>query len=472
MLCILYPFTRAFTEDPDEHDEIAFERKAKESKGGGQTAGLAWVVAADMGFGHKRAVYPLREIAEGEIISVGENDAASPMERTLWRRLLYIYESFSRAWSIPIVGRYIFRVLDTFLRIPTVYPLRNLSKTTFQVDLLESFIEKGLCQGMLERIKEKRLPLVTSFYAPAIAADRNGSEKIYCIICDADLNRVWVAREPSESRIEYFAPSGRAAQRLKAYGVPDDRIFLTGLPLPTELVGGTEMTALKTNLGQRLLYLDPRKRFWPRYGVNVEHFLGGENCAPGEARTLTITYSVGGAGALKEIGGKIARSLREHLLSGEIRLNLAAGTKESVKKYFQGVKSEISDSCDNVQVIAGDTFEEYIAAFNESLKTTDILWTKPSELSFYSALGMPIVMTPALGSQETFNRNWLLDIHAGIRQENPDYTHQWLIDLLNKGRLAEAAWSGFLKARKLGTYRIIEILETGSMKRELSPIER
>jgi hypothetical protein len=452
--------------------ETHVREKAKKGKAPGKPPGLAWVVAADMGFGHKRAVSPLREIAEGDIISVGENDAASAMERTLWRRLLYIYESFSRAWSIPVVGRYIFRILDTFLRIPTVYPLRNLSKTTFQVDLLESFIEKGLCQGMLERIKEKRLPLVTSFYAPAIAADRNGSEKIYCIICDADLNRVWVAREPSESRIEYFAPCGRAAQRLKAYGVPDDRIFLTGFPLPPELVGGTEMTTLKSDLGQRLLYLDPRKRFWPRYGVNVERFLGAKNCRLKDTRTLTITYSVGGAGALKEIGGKIARSLKGHLLAGEIRLNLAAGIKEPVRKYFQVVKSEISSSCDNIQVISGETFEEYIAAFNAALRTTDILWTKPSELSFYSALGMPIVMTPALGSQETFNRNWLIDIHAGIRQENPDYTHQWLLDLLNKGRLAEAAWSGFLKARKLGTYRIIEVLQTGSMKKELSPIER
>jgi len=448
------------------------KERSRKGKTPAKPAGLAWIVAADMGFGHKRAVSPLRQIAEGGIISVGENDAASATEKLLWRRLLYIYESFSRAWSIPVIGRYIFRILDSFLRIPTVYPLRNLSQSTFQVDLLDSFIDKGLCQGMLERIKEKRLPLVTSFYAPAIAADRTGSEKIYCIICDADLNRVWVAREPSESRIEYFAPCGRVVQRLKAYGVPDDRIFLTGFPLPVELVGGTEMSTLKADLGQRLLYLDPNRRFWPRYGVHVEHFLGAENCAPRETRKLTITYSVGGAGALKEIGGRIARSLRELLLAGDVRLNLVAGTKEQVRRYFEQVKREISDSCEDIRVISGTTFEEYIAAFNAALRTTDLLWTKPSELSFYAALGMPIIMTPALGSQETFNRNWLLDIHAGIRQENPDYTHQWLLDLLNKGRLAEAAWSGFLKARKLGTYRIIELLETGTMKREQSPIER
>ena len=44
--------------------------------------------------------------------------------------------------------------------------------------------------------------------------------------------------------------------------------------------------------------------------------------------------------------------------------------------------------------------------------------------------------------------------------------------MINKGRLADAAWSGFLKVRKLGTYKIIEILETGKMVRESSPVLR
>jgi hypothetical protein len=425
-----------------------------------------------MGYGHKRAAHPLREIAEGGIISVGENDAASPLERKLWHRLLRMYEAFSRAWSIPVVGRYIFGILDAFLRIPTLYPLRNLSHTTFQVELLESFIRKGLCEGMLERIKEKNLPLVTSFYAPAIAADKRGTEKVYCIICDADLNRVWVAREPWESRIEYFAPCGRVVQRLKAYGVPDDRIYLTGFPLPLEFIGGPDMPTLKADLGQRLSYLDPRKTFWHRHGVNVEHLLGAGNCAFQADRELTITYSVGGAGAMKEIGEKIARSLKDRIHAGEVRLNLAAGTKELVRRYYEQVKAEIAGPPDGIRVIGAGTLEDYFSQFNAALRTTDILWTKPSELSFYAGLGLPIITTAPLGSQETFNARWLRDIHAGIRQENPEYTHQWLFDLLKKGRLAEAAWSGFLKARKLGTYKIIEVLRTGTMKREHSPIMR
>ena len=86
--------------------------------------------------------------------------------------------------------------------------------------------------------------------------------------------------------------------------------------------------------------------------------------------------------------------------------------------------------------------------FNFALHNTDILWTKPSELSFYCALGIPIIMTPAIGPQEKCNHRWLREIGAGIKQQNPEYTNQWLLDLLNKGRLAEAAWNGFLKGRK------------------------
>jgi len=435
-----------------------------------KSAAKAWVVSADMGYGHHRAVYPLKGIAEGEVITVGVNDATSAKERRLWRHMLGIYEFFSRARSIPVIGKPVFGILDQLLHIPSFYPLRDLSKSTFQVDLLESYINKGLCSGMLEKIRTKRLPLVTSFYASAIAADRHGTEKVFCIICDADLNRVWVARNPWESRIEYCAPCATAAQRLKEYGVPEERIFLTGFPLPVDLLGGRDLSVLKADLGRRLRSLDPDDRFWPRHGINVEHFLGANNCKQPNERKLTIMYSVGGAGAQREIGRRIALSLRTRIRKQEVKLILSAGVKESVREFFEGVKREIGARGDSLQVVFGETPDAYFDAFNNALHDTDILWTKPSELSFYCGLGIPIVMAPAIGSQEKFNQRWLWEIDAAVRELNPDYTDQWLFDLLQKGDLAEAAWSGFLKTRKLGTFNIMEIVQTGRMSRESSPI--
>jgi len=432
----------------------------------------AWVVSADMGYGHQRAVYPFKDIAENGIITVGAADLSAPAERKLWRRMLGTYELFSRARSIPVIGKPIFGILDSFLHIPSFYPIRDLSQVTLQVSILLSAINKGLCSGMFEKIRKKHLPLLTSFYAPAIAADMNGYDKIYCIICDADLNRVWVSKNPYDSRIEYFAPCAKAAQRLRAYGVPEERIFLTGFPISDELLGGKDLAILKSDLGQRLFYLDPKNRFHHMHGRNVEYFLGKENCEFRQERKLTITYGVGGAGAQKEIGGKIAQSLRKKLAAGELKLNLVAGIRSEVKKYFDEVVARLPDAKQNIEIIYDPVIHNYFDKFNNIIRNTDILWTKPSELSFYSGLGLPIIMTPALGSQEIFNRQWLTEINAGIRQENPDYTDQWLFDFLKSGRLAESAWSGFLKARKLGTYKILEVLKTGKMENEESPVFR
>ncbi len=436
------------------------------------STGKAWIVSADMGYGHQRAVYPLKEIAEEGIITVGSSEAISKSEKKLWKRLLNAYEFFSRAKGIPIVGPPLFSMLDALMHIPSFYPMRNLSNTTFQVNLLESTIEKGLCKGMLEKISTKVLPLVTSFYASAIAADKNGFTKIYCIICDADINRVWVAKQPWESRIEYFAPCGMAAQRLKAYGVPEERIHLTGFPLPIELLGDKNLSVLKKDLAQRLFYLDPKEKFWARHGRNVEYFLGKKNCVFRNERKLTITYAVGGAGAQKEIGGKIVHSLKEKLIAGEVRLNLVAGIRQEVSEYFESVKSEVDAAGGCINIIYSKSLQEYFDQFNRALRDTDILWTKPSELSFYSALGIPIIMSPIIGSQEKFNRKWLREIQAALKQVNPEYTDQWLYDLLNRGTLAESAWDGFLKVRKLGTFKIAEMIENGEMVKESHPVLR
>jgi hypothetical protein len=440
------------------------------------SAGTVWLVTADMGYGHRRAAYPLRSLANQHVIILGNDDNASPLERKLWGQLLAIYGILSRARTIPIIGSFLLGILERMLSIPTFYPIRNLSHSTLSVEVLGAFIRRGLCSGVLREIQTQALPVVTSFYASAIAADLTGSiEPLYCIICDADLSRVWVAKDPSESRIHYFAPCGKAAQRLQAYGVPREQVFLTGFPLPEELLGGPDLPVLKRNLLRRLGRLDPNNRFFPLHGKSVEHYLGMENPSrrgdPGKA--ITITYAVGGAGAQREIGAQIASSLHQHLRQRKVKLNLVAGIHEEIGHYFRKVRDSLHCTEEEIAVVSAHSFDEYYDQFTSLLHETDILWTKPSELSFYCALGLPIIIAPAIGPQEEFNRKWLRDIQAGIKQENPEFAHQWLFDLLEDGRLAEAAWSGFLKARKLGLYKIREIIGGGTLPQsESSPLLR
>ena len=428
----------------------------------------AWVATADMGLGHQRAAYPLRTIAENGLITLGRAGSTSNGEHKLWERLRKSYEFLSRTKSWPIIGNAVFGMLDRVQNIPPFYPMRDLSNPSFQVQWLKGLINKGMCASLIDQMRKKPLPLVTTFYAPAIAADMAGFSRVYCVICDAEVNRAWVAENPRASKIVYLAPCGRAVRRLNEYGIPNDRIWLTGFPIPLELLGDETLSVLRHDLGQRLRYLDPNERFWPMR--LPEHFLGAANCRFTGKRVLTITFGVGGAGAQTDIAYKVALSLRDRIAKGEIAYNILAGVRPEVVQFLESVKKDLA--LPQIQIVYGKSLEEYFQGFTRCMRTTDILWTKPSELSFYCGLGIPIIFAPHIGAQEHFNKEWLLEIQAGFPQQDPQYTDQWLLDLVKAGRLADAAWNGFLKARKYGTYKIHEILRTGTMTQEKPVLRR
>ncbi len=435
----------------------------------------AWIVAADMGLGHQRAAYPLKNLGGDQIITAGSSDYASKKETNLWNRMRYIYEGISGINHIPIIGGFLFGLMDRFQEINPYYPFRDLSTPTLQVKYLKSLIKKGLGETLVKLLAPTNLPIVTTFFAVAIAAEAKGYPKVYLLVTDTDINRVWVPEKPSQCRINYLAPCGHAIRRLKQYGIADEQIFLTGFPLPKANLGDPDLKILKLDLGQRLNYLDPKGRFSAIHRVEVEHYLRPENCIKRSNRTLTLTFAVGGAGAQKEIGVKILKSLREKIKTRQIRLNLVAGLRDDVREYFRNFLIEYSLEEElgiGVNILHSSDREKYFHRFNMVLRTTDILWTKPSELSFYSALGIPIIIAPPLGSHEHWNKKWLLEHRAGFIQDDPEHCSEWLFDLLNDGLLAQAAWDGFLNGRKCGTFKIEELLTTGTITRDLSPLKR
>jgi hypothetical protein len=439
--------------------------------------GRFWLISADMGYGHLRAIYPLKNLAyDGEILNANKMPHASVKERRLWNSMLNAYEFVSRAVKLPLIGRFFSGFLDSVLYIPKYYPFSDRSYSTYQVRYLRRRIKNGLTNGVLDQIESPGMPLITSFYAIAIAAEISGHKNIFSIICDTDINRVWVAEKASTSNIVYFASGSVSEQRLISYGVPEEKIQLTGFPLPLELLGNRSLNILKTDLIGRLKTLDPNGIFYNLYKHSINAFLPYEDSIrsvpDSDERCVTITYSVGGAGAQKEIGEKIALSLSKKINDGQVKLNLVAGIRTDVRDYFYNVKKRYAPDNENICIIWANDNNRYFEIFNNCLHTTDILWTKPSELSFYCALGIPIIITPPIGPQEKSNRHWLREIGAGFKQQNPEYTDQWLFDLLKKGRLAEAAWLGFLKARKYGTFNIIDYLEKGSFVKSNDPLKR
>jgi hypothetical protein len=164
------------------------------------------------------------------------------------------------------------------------------------------------------------------------------------------------------------------------------------------------------------------------------------------------------------------------MASGEAIINLSVGMKKEVYYEFLEFKQSLNlpqHTQTNFSLIYSDKYPEYFDMFNEALRITDVLWTKPSELVFYCALGIPILMAPSVGTHEELNKRWLQDTHSGIKPAGSiDHASEWLFDLRKSGILAEAAWDGFLKARKLGTYKIEQLVNKGFFNSGNSPLER
>ncbi|MCX6760520.1 MAG: hypothetical protein NTZ84_00200 [Candidatus Nealsonbacteria bacterium] len=419
----------------------------------------AWVVAVNMGYGHQRTAFPLRSLApDGKIINANDYQGIPNKDKIAWEGTRKVYEFISNLKKFFLVGEFVFFIFNQFQKIFSFYPKRDLSRTNFQLREIFSLIKNGWGKHLIEKLKKNPLPFVSTFLTQAFMAEFfNYPADIFCVICDADIARPWAPINPKKSRIKYFVPTERAMERLKLYGVKQENIFLTGYPLPLENIGTENMDILKQDLSYRLLNLDRSGKYSYQYQSLIQKYLGKMPKSPDHP--LTVMFSVGGAGAQKEIGVKILKNMTDKIKKGEIKIILVAGVKEKIKEYFEKNINKLGlEKNSNIEIVYAPKIEDYFLEFNKKLRKTDILWTKPSELSFYSALGIPIIVAPPVGSQEDFNQRWLLKSGFGIMQENPDYVSQWFFDWLESGYFAEAAMEGFIEGKKLGTFNIEKII--------------
>jgi hypothetical protein len=417
----------------------------------------AWIVTVDMGYGHQRAAYPFKDIAYERIITANSDKIILPKEKKQWLRFQNIYESVSRMKSIPLIGTLFWNIYSKFQDISPLYPFRDLSKATIGTIYLDRLIKRNFIEGVVNYVKKKELPYVTTFFATAASADYHGIKDVYCIVTDSDINRLWAPNDSKNTKIIYFTPTERAKKRLIAYGVPEKNIFYTGFPLPEENTG-KNLDILKADLAQRLINLDPKKTFLTKYGEIIKKEL---NLKSKSKRPLTLTFAVGGAGAQKEIAHKILTVLKNKIKEHSLVVNLVAGTRLEVCTYFKKIvqELELEDEIDKyVHILCALDKKSYFEQFNQLLRQTDILWTKPSELSFYTALGMPIIISSPIGAHESLNLNWLSMIRSGIPEETQEFSVEWFYDYLNNGIFAEAAWKGFTEAPKYGTYNIKNLI--------------
>lgn len=425
---------------------------------------FAHVIDVDMGYGHARAAFALKDLGGGEIISANNYKGIPAKDKELWQTSRQVYETISRLKPIPIIGDLAFSIMDEFQEIPPFYPRRDLSKPSFQLKQIYRLIAKGQGRDLIDRLRQNPLPIVTTFFTVAFMADYFGYPgEIYCVTTDADIARHWVPLDPKTSKIRYFASNGRCQERLKLYGVPEQQIILTGFPLPKDLIGGYPEKLLQKDLMARLCNLDPKGIFISRYQKVLESRVGKTMamCTSKPTHPLTLTFSVGGAGAQKKLGVEVMRSLKPLLMRNRVRLCLMGGLQGPVVEYFAQSAKEMGLGRQIGKSLLIPTFESrqaYFQGFNDFLHQTDVLMTKPSELSFYTSLGLPIIAAPPIGSQEKFNQVWLQYVGGGVPMADPRYINEWLFDWINSGGVARMAWNGYVEAPTHGTYRIEDIV--------------
>jgi hypothetical protein len=410
----------------------------------------AVVAAIDMGYGHLRPAAALADYLGTEVLEMDKPPLGGEKDQRFWKSTRELYEPLTRFSQLPGVGAPMRAVLNTITAIPEPWPVRDLSGGTQGTRWMERAARDGVGAALADHLRAAKAPLMATFYGAAILAELHGAEKLHCLITDSDVNRVWAPPDAARSAIRYFAPTDRALRRMRTYGVPKDNIRATGYPLPHQLVGGRERTALKKNLIARL----SRLRVSGRLREAAEAELGP---LPAATQPPLVVFAVGGAGAQVPLARKLVKGMRRQIEEGVLRLSLVAGRRSEVVAALREALYQNSLEA-QVDILEDPDVFGYIRRLNALLADADALWSKPSEMTFFAALGLPFISAPPVGVHEAWNLRWATDRGAGLPQHDPQAAGDWLQEWLEDGVLASAAWAGYQRLPQLGLYEIAEEL--------------
>jgi len=387
------------------------------------------VAAIDMGYGHLRPAAALAEHLGVPVLEIDRPPLGDGRDLAFWQRTRLFYEPLTRFSQLPGIGPAMRAVLNTITAIPSPWPVRDLSDPTPGTRWMERAARAGVGEALARHLRETGAPLLTTFYAAAILPELHGARRLHCLITDSDVNRVWAPPDAKFSEIIYFAPTDRTRRRMETYGVPSSRIRVTGYPLPDPLVGP----------GQEKI----KKNFFSR----MER-LAGKGEAP------LIVFAIGGAGAQVPLARQLIGGMRRQILDGRLRLALVAGRRAEVASALrEALEAEGLAGHAGVELLSQPDVFSYLRAFNELLARADALWSKPSELTFFAALGLPFICAPPVGVHEEWNLRWAADRGAALKQHDPATAGEWLLEWVEDGLLAGAAEAG-LKLPKMGLYEI------------------
>ena len=344
-----------------------------------------------------------------------------PDEQRLWRASRRFYEVTSRASQLPVVGAPLRSLLEALTHIPHLYPLRDLSAPTFQARSLDRLIRKGLGRGLADHLQGDRRAAADHLLR---ARPRRRPPRLRAGLLPR--HRLGhqprlgaaAARAAADPLLRAEPAGGAAAARLRR-GARADRVHR--LPAAGRAARRAGPAGAAAQPGRAPGAAGPRAGL-PRPDPRRDPSLPGRPAAPIRRAGRRWSRSRWAAPARRPSWrGACSRSLQPLIEEGRLRLCLVAGVRAEVAASSAAGSREAGlGAADRAAAHpVGRTSTSYFPRFNALLAETDILWTKPSEMTFFAALGLPLVLRGRSGVHERYNRRWAVENGARPQAARP-----------------------------------------------------
>lgn len=388
------------------------------------------VTTALMGFGHLRAAHNIAGYSHAPLVRVDKEPYVRGRDKFVWTNTQRVHTYASR--DAESKNSLLYNWFENLMRLPDDHRPPPLTESKL-VLLMKNL---GLGEKFFHSLGGEHPTLLHTFYLQAmISVYRRYPGKNFLLLCDTDFHRVWVPLNSGEQNLEYFVPAAGSADRLMSYGVPSDRIHITGFPLPVACTGTRDLSLLSANM-------EIRKKRLTRVST-----------VP-----LTVMFPFSGAGAYSHVLAELVKSLLDFIREGSVRLIVACGNNGHALQNAENLFLNYGlDESEFAEIMFDPDIFRAFDSFNSALKSVDVIVTKPGELIFYAALGIPIVFLPPIGGHEAKNREYLFENKCAVDMPAVSDFPRWLMDSRRNETLLEMAEMGKSNLPKTGTFEIDEI---------------
>lgn len=302
-------------------------------------------------------------------------------------RLVNVFDFFS-----PAIGKTILKVYLTILNLlPQAYGMMYGWGNSSKLALLgRALISRYLGTRMRNYIEAFRPQLIVCTHAtPAgLVAHLLHKQKInvptVAVITDLVVHRLWIYPEIDR----YFVANESMRATLERYGVVNEKIVISGIPVGEEFTVPVEKSLTLARMGLR----DDRK---------------------------TVLVMGGGAGVLPM--GDILQALQA--LDVPLQIAMICGNNKNLYKKLLVRKYE----SDCPVIIQG-----FISNVHEWMAVADIIISKPGGMTSAEALccGLPMVIYRPIPGQEEANTRQLTECGAAVQADSLAHLQSILQDLL------------------------------------------